>query len=70
MYVKIKGQSIERLNIKIETINLLKYNNITEIWQLTRKTKTDLKNIGIVTNDANKIEVELELLGLCLRNSL
>lgn len=70
MVEKIKQQSIDRLDIKVDTINILKENKIEKIGQLTRKSKTDLKNIGLNSVEYNKIEVELELLGLCLKNSL
>lgn len=70
MVDKIKEQSIERLDIKCKTIEKLKENKITVIKQLTIKSKTDLKKLGLVASEYNKIEVELELLGLCLRNSL
>ena len=67
---KIKQQSIERLDIKVDTINILKENKLEKIGQLTKKSKTDLKNLGLNAVEYNKIEVELELLGLCLKNSL
>lgn len=70
MVDKIKEQSIERLDISCKTIDKLKENKITIIKQLSRKSKTDLKNIGLTANEYNKIEVEMELLGLCLKNSL
>ncbi|MDO5556651.1 MAG: DNA-directed RNA polymerase subunit alpha C-terminal domain-containing protein [Clostridia bacterium] len=67
---KIKEQSIDRLDISCKTIEKLKENKITIIKQLARKSKTDLKNIGLTANEYNKVEVEMELLGLCLKNSL
>lgn len=67
---KIKLQSIDRLDIKVDTINKLKKNKIEKIGQLTRKSKTNLKDLGLEAVEYNKIEVELELLGLCLKNSL
>lgn len=67
---KIKQQSIDRLDIKVDTINKLKKNKIEKIGQLTRKSKMNLKNLGLYSEEYNKIEIELELLGLCLKNSL
>lgn len=70
MEEKIKQQSVDRLDIRVTTINTLKENNIRKIYQLTKKSKADLKNLGLDSTEYNKIEVELQLLGLCLKNSL
>lgn len=67
---KIKDQSIDRLDINCKAIEKLKEHKITTIKQLTKKSKTDLKKLELVAEEYNKIEVELELLGLCLKNSL
>lgn len=67
---KIREQSIDRLDVSCKTIEILKKNKITLIKQLSRKLKTDLKNLGLTANECNKLEVEMELFGLCLKNSL
>ena len=44
---KLINQNIERLDIKDNIINILKNNNITKIGQLCKKSRSDLKNIGL-----------------------
>lgn len=66
---KIKVQDIQRLDISDNAINILNENKINTIGKLCRKSKADLKNLGLLPNEANKVEVELELIGLNLKNS-
>ena len=70
MEEKISNQSISRLDISEHIIEILINSNIDTIGKLCKKSKTDLKKIGLLQNEANKIEIELELLGLNLKNSL
>lgn len=70
MEEKISNQSINRLDISEHIIEILINSNIDTIGKLCKKSKTDLKKIGLLQNEANKIEIELELLGLNLKNSL
>lgn len=67
---KIKQQNIQRLNISDNTINILNQNKIGSIGQLCRKSVEDLKSFEIESNEIKKIETELQLLGLRIRNSL
>lgn len=67
---KIKNQSINRLDIKDSIINVLSENKIDTLGNLCNYSKTELKNIGLLQNETNKIEVELQLIGLNLKNSL
>lgn len=67
---KIKQQNIQRLDISDNSINLLNQNKIKTIGQLCKKTKKELRNIGMTQNEINKAEIELELLALSLKNSL
>ena len=67
MEEKMSKQKIERLDISDSAMNLLKENKITTIGQLCKKSKTDLRDIQLVQNDVNKIEIELQLLGLDLK---
>lgn len=67
---KIRTQSIDRLNISINTTNILKENKIKTIEQLCKKNKNDLKKLNLIPNEINKIEIELQLLGLNLKNGL
>lgn len=66
---KIKQQNIQRLNISDNTINILNQNKISNIGQLCRKSGEDLKSFAIESNEIEKIEMELQLLGLIIRNS-
>lgn len=70
MEEKLKKQSINRLDIKDSIINVLNENRIDTLGNLCEHSKTELKNIGLLPNETNKIEVELQLMGLNLKNSL
>ena len=66
---KLLNQNIDRLNISCKTIDLLKDKQIILLKELCTKTKTNLKNLGISTQEINKIEVELQLIGLNLKSN-
>lgn len=69
MEEKYKKQSIDRfLFIKEEKLDTLKNDNINTLGELSSKTRTDLKNYGFEHNEINKIDVELQLLGLSLKS--
>lgn len=70
MREKILKQSINRLNISDNTILILKENKINIISELCKKSKTDLKKIGLQQDEINKIQIELQLLGLNIRGGL
>ncbi|MGM9970166.1 MAG: DNA-directed RNA polymerase subunit alpha C-terminal domain-containing protein [Anaeroplasma sp.] len=65
---KLNNQSIDRLDISDNTIKTLKDNNIKTIGLLCKKNKSDLRKLEIVQFDIKKIETELQLLGLGLKN--
>ncbi len=67
---KISKQSIYRLDISDDAINILNENKIKTIGQLCKKTKKDLKNYDLLQNDIKKIEIELQLIGLDLRDNV
>ncbi len=67
---KILVQSIDRLDISDKVINKLKDNNIKTLGKLCGKSKTDLKDLDIVQADINKIQIQLQLLGLNLKGGL
>lgn len=70
MVEKLNKQSVDRLDISDNCMELLKSNDIETIGQLCKKSKTDLKKLNLVQEEVNKIDIELQLLGLNLRNSL
>lgn len=71
MEEKYKKQSIERFEfISEDNLNKLKQENINTLGELSTKTRTDLKNYRFESSEINKIDIELQLLGLNLRNDL
>lgn len=69
MKEKILNENIDRLNISCKLIELLKQNKITKINQLCTKTKTNLRSIKLTNTEISQIEIELQLLGLDLKNN-
>ena len=67
---KYINQSIERLDIPVSELDILKENNIITLGNLSNYTKTDLKNINLKSDNINKIQIELQLLGLNLKGAL
>lgn len=67
---KLNNQSINRLDIGDNAIKILNDNKIITIGQLCKNSKSDLKKSKIEQSDIKKIETELQLLGLNLKNSL
>lgn len=66
---KYLKQNIDRLDVPMQAINLLKESGIKEIEQLCNKTKTNLRNIGLNNAEINKLEIELQLLGLDINSN-
>lgn len=60
-------ENIEKLKLDIEIVKILKKNKIVKIRQLTNKTKTKLKEIGLVGYQISEIEIKLQLEGLDLK---
>ena len=69
MKEKIINENIDRLNISCKLIELLKQNKITKISQLCNKTKTNLRDINLTNTEISQVEIELQLLGLDLKNN-
>ena len=70
MEEKYRKQSVDRfLFINEEMLTKLKKDNVKTLGQLSNKTRSDLKKYGFEHYEINKIDVELQLLGLCLKNS-
>ena len=63
-------QFVDRLDVNQKAIDKLKENEITTLGTLSNYKKSQLKDMGLLQNEINKIEVELELLGLTLKGSL
>jgi DNA-directed RNA polymerase alpha subunit len=69
MEQKISNQRIDRLDINDNILNVLKENEITTLGNLCSKSKQDLKKLDFTENEINKIDIEVQLLGLNLRFS-
>ena len=68
MEEKYNKQSINRFDfITEEKINILKQNDVKTLGELANKTRTNLKEYGFENFEINKIDIELQLLGLNLK---
>lgn len=67
---KYENQSINRLDIKDTIIKVLESNKISTLGQLCRESKTDLKKLDLTQKQVDTIEIQLQLMGLNLKNSL
>lgn len=69
METKYEKQFIDRFTfIEEEKLTQMKNNNIKTLGQLSKHTRTDLKNLGFESFEINKIDIELQLLGLGLKS--
>ena len=60
-------QFVDRLDVNQKALDTLKDNKIMTLGELSFYKKSQLKDMGLLQNEINKIEVELELLGLTLK---
>lgn len=65
---KLLNENVIRLDISCNTVEKLKDNQITMLKQLCRKNRDDLVTFGIPGEEISKIENELQLIGLNIRN--
>lgn len=63
---KYLNQNIDIIDIQKEIKQLLKDNGVVTIEDLCSKTKTDLKKMRLSFSEINRIQVEVQLLGLNL----
>lgn len=63
---KYLSQNIDIIDIQKEIKELLKENGVITIEDLCSKTKTDLKKMRLSFSEINRIQVEVQLLGLNL----
>lgn len=63
-------QFVDRLDVNQNALDILKKNEIITLGELSNYKKSQLRDMGLLQNEINKIEVELELLGLGLKGSL
>lgn len=57
-------ENIEKLKLDKVITDFLERNRIIKVRQLTNKTKTELKDLGLQVHQISKIEVKLQLEGL------
>lgn len=70
METKYEKQSIDRFTfISEKMLNILKKNKIDTLGKLSNTTRANLKHLGFENFEINKIDIELQLLGLGLKNS-
>ncbi len=68
MEEKYNKQAIDRFDfISEEKLNILKQNNVKTLGELANKTRSNLKEYGFENFEINKIDIELQLLGLNLK---
>ncbi|MBE5820884.1 MAG: hypothetical protein E7310_08835 [Clostridiales bacterium] len=60
-------EAIEKLRLDNETVKILKRNKIVKVRQLTNKTKTKLKELGLAGYQISEIEIKLQLEGFDLK---
>ena len=61
-------KQIEELKLNAEINKVLKKNKINKVKQLTNKTKTQLKEIGLLGYQISEIEIKLQLMGYDLKS--
>ena len=67
---KYFNQYIDRLDVNQNALEKLKEHKTITLGNLSNYKKSQLKDMGLQTNEINKIQVELELLGLALKGTL
>lgn len=60
---------IEKLQLNEEINKILKKHKITQIKQLTNKSKTQLKEIGLLGYQISELEIKLQLAGFDFKSS-
>lgn len=68
METKLANQSINRFDILDQTTSILKTEKIDTIGKICGKSQADLLELKINKEEINKIENELQSLGLRLKN--
>lgn len=66
---KMLEEDIEKLGLNEKINQILITNNILKVKELSNKTKTKLKSIGLVRNQISEVEVRLQLTGLDLKGN-
>ena len=67
---KLNQKLVSELDISETILNILNSNKIKNLGQLCKKSRTDLRNIGLENQQINKLDIELQLIGLSLKCSI
>ena len=67
---KYINQSVGRLDVRCEIIDKLENAQIGTLGQLSKMSKSKLKEFDLSQKEIEKVEIEMQLLGLGLKNSL
>lgn len=67
--LEILDKDIEILKLNLDIVKILKKNKIIKVKQLANKTKTKLKDIGLLGYQISEIEIKLQLEGLDLKGN-
>lgn len=67
--LEILDKDIDILKLNIDIVKILKKNKIIKVEQLANKTKTKLKDIGLLGYQISEIEIKLQLEGLDLKGN-
>lgn len=67
--LEILDKDIDILKLNIDIVKILKKNKIIKVKQLANKTKTKLKDIGLLGYQISEIEIKLQLEGLDLKGN-
>ena len=67
--LEILDKDIEILKLNLDIVKILKKKKIIKVKQLANKTKTKLKDIGLLGYQISEIEIKLQLEGLDLKGN-
>lgn len=67
--LEILDENIDVLNLNIDIVKILRKNKVIKVKQLANKTKTKLKDIGLLGYQISEIEIKLQLEGLDLKGN-
>lgn len=67
--LSILEDNIDVLKLNADSVEILKKKKLTKVKQLANKTKTQLKDMGLLGYQISEIEIKLQLEGLNLKGN-
>ena len=67
--LSILEDNIDVLKLNADSVEILKKKKLTKVKQLTNKTKTQLKDMGLLGYQISEIEIKLQLEGLNIKGN-